>query len=181
MLVGETKVYVDRISFRVAATYRLPGGKRLKRLVRSKKNQEKDDLAWNMASSLIKSYDRKNTADILVEGVAITPRRIWRLKLKNLNVRAVFLGYSHRSHAASIIEHSKKKRDWVYEWIQEHKGDESHVHQWVREGIKGSAAIEKAAKKYGYRYIDVTHRPFEKQVKTAIDYLLKTKKGHRNE
>jgi 2-phosphoglycerate kinase len=172
VLIGESRVSVERISFRSAATYRRPGSLRKRRIVRVRKTKREDDLAWIGVRGLIETYDRKNMVDVLLEGIAITPERIGRLKLKNLKVRAVFLGYSSISHGAAMLAYSRRKHDWVNTWIKEHGGDESHVHEWVRKGISRSAAIEKAAKKFGYRYFDISRRPFKEQIGAAVDYLL---------
>lgn len=173
IFLGESYISLEKISFKGVATFRRPGSLKVHKIKFNKKNQDRDDLAWFGASGMIHAYDRANKTDVLVEGIAVTPERIHSLKLKNLVIRAAFIGYNNGSHLASILAYSKKKKDWVHTWIQEHDGDGAHVKKWVREKVVRSGALRKLARKFGYAYFDITKRPFRKHIESVTGYLLR--------
>jgi 2-phosphoglycerate kinase len=173
IFLGESHVSLEGISFKGTAAFRRPGSLKIYKKAFAKTNQDRDDLAWLGALGLIEAYDRANKIDVLVEGNAVTPERVHQLKLKNLTIRSAFIGYNNESHLSSILAYSKKKKDWIHRWIQEHDGDDTHVKKWVREKVARSVMIKKLAKKFGYGYFDVSKNPFNKHIRTVIDYLLK--------
>ena len=173
VLIDESYVSIEKISFKGKVSLRRPGDLKIHKIIFEKNSDENDNLTWDGVLGLIETYDRKNNIDILIEGIAVTPERVSRLKLKNLSIKAVFVGYSNESHADAILKSSKKNKDWIQIWLKEHGGDESLVEDWVKEGIIKSKRVEKLAKKFGYKYFDITKRPFREYVKAVSDYLLK--------
>lgn len=172
LLIGELKGYPRKIGFKSVVTFQEQGSLKLRKKTFARTALSEDDLAWIGMQGIIQTYDRPGKSDLLIEGIAITPERIHALKLKSFIVKAVFVGYSDPSHVASILDYSQKKKDWVYKWIQERRGKTSDVNNWVKKGIVSSAKMEKAAKKFGYKYFDVTKRPFKKHVTAVLGYLL---------
>src|SRR5580700_7691116 len=80
---------------------------------------ETDDLAWDRLAKRLR--ETNFLTDVLVEGVAITPQRIYGLNIPTLALqKAVFLGYSRESHADSILNHAQQARqkDWVFRQMQ---------------------------------------------------------------
>lgn len=173
VFLGEGRVSVDRLSFRGTARFRRPGSLKTHQVSFAKVVRDEDALAWQGIKGAIQGYDRINKIDLLVEGIAVTPERLARLKLKNLVLSPVFMGYSDVSHADSVLAYSKKNRDWVYTWLKERKGDDSHVRAWVQKKVAYSRKIKKNAERLGYKYFDVTARPFEKHIQVVSNYLLK--------
>lgn len=171
VLTGEPNRGVERVTFRGYVTIREPGNKKLRKIPFGRKDQSEDDLAWEGARAIIMGYDRPGRGDLLVEGVAVTPERVYALKLKNLKVRAAFFGYSKESHLDSILAYSKKRKDRIYKWIHEHGGDDSQVRKWVEKGIVTSKQLQKSARKFGYRYFDISGRPFREHVANVLTYL----------
>ena len=138
----------------------------------------KDDLAWvGLAKHL-----RETTfpSGVLVEGVAITPRRIYELNIPALALqKAVFLGYSRESHADSILNHAQQARhkDWVFNKIQQKPSYVDEVRGWMKAGIHESAQLKIDAEAYGYGYFDITdYADFEKYMTDVADYLLTSSK-----
>lgn len=176
ILIGESHVSVDHIEFKGNATFRRPGSLKPHKISFARKSKNEEDLAWIGVAGLIERYDARNVADILIEGIAVTPGRVHSLKLKNLKVRAAFVVYSNESHMKSILRYSKKNNDWVQTWIKEHGGDTSHVKKWIQKEIVKNASTEKQAHRFGYGYFDVTERPFKSHVQTVLRYLSSNKK-----
>ena len=173
VLIGESRVSIEEINFKGKAVFRRPGDLKVHKVTFEKSPKESEDaLAWVGTLGIIETYDRKNNVDVLIEGIAVTPERVSKLKLKNMAIKAVFIGYGDKSHTAAILEHARKKEDWVHTWIKEHGGDDSRVEDWVRKGVARSKVVEKLAKKFGYGYFDITKRPFKEQVQAIADYLL---------
>jgi len=172
VLIGESRVSIEEINFKGKATFRRPGDLKVHKVTFEKSSDKDDELAWAGTLGLIETYDRKNNVDVLIEGIAVTPERVSRIKLKNLAIRAVFIGYGDESHADSVIAYSKKEGDWVQTWLKEHDGDDTNVKDWLRKGVVKSKRVEKLAKKFGYGYFDITKRPFKEQVQAVADYLL---------
>jgi 2-phosphoglycerate kinase len=162
-----------KFSFNGAITFQKSNTSKTSKLIFKRTNQDRDDLAWLAAVGLINAYDRSDNIDVLVEGNAVTPERVHQLKLKNLIVRAAFIGYNDESHLASILAYSKQNKDWIYKWIQEHKGDDAHIKQRAQGKIKKSIVIKKLAKKFGYGYFDVAKEPFRKHIDAVTSYLLR--------
>ncbi|HEY5221356.1 MAG TPA: hypothetical protein VIJ29_04450 [Candidatus Paceibacterota bacterium] len=176
LLIGEYRTSMEKISFKTIATFRRAGSSKIYKKRFGRNDQSEDELAWESVIGLIHAYDGKpgkGGYHLLVEGVAVTPEHLKALKLKNLNIKAAFIGYSHPSHVESILTHAKKKKDWVHQWIKEGWGNEADVHGWVRTGIIQSAKMKKMSKRFGYGYFDVAELPFEKHVQAVTKYLLK--------
>lgn len=173
IFLDESDISMEKISFKGVATFRRPGSLKIHKIKFEKIDQDRDDLAWLCARGIIHGHDRANKSDMLVEGIAVTPERVHQLKLKNLTIRAAFIGYNNESHLSTIMAYSKKKKDWVYRWIQEHDGDDAHVKKWAQKERVKSVAMEKLAKKFGYAYFDVTKRPFKEHVAAITKYLLR--------
>ena len=171
ILIGESHVSVDQIEFHGKATFRRPGNLKQHKISFARKSKNEDDLAWIGVVGLIERYDYRNFTDILIEGIAVTPERVHKLKLKNLKIRAAFIGYNDESHLKSVLRYSKKKNDWVQTWIKEHGGDYSHVKDWIQKGILQNDVRRKQARGYGYGYFDITERPFNEHVRIVLRYL----------
>ena len=137
-----------------------------------------DDLAWDR---LAKRLTENNLpCGVLIEGVAITPQRIYELNIPTLALqKAVFLGYSRASHAHSILNHAQQARhkDWVFNQMEKNPSYVNDVRSWMKTGIPESAQLKIDAEACGYGYFDITDYPdFEKYVADVADYLLTSSK-----
>jgi 2-phosphoglycerate kinase len=173
VLIGESYVAVEKMRISVYATLHRHGSLTAYTKNHTQRPKGEDDLAWAGVLGLIETYDRKDSADVIIEGVAITPERIHALTLKNLSVRAAFIGYGDSAHLQAILAYSEKKKDWVHTSIKEHGGDASHVTKWARDGVVKSRKLKKHAEEFGYGYFDVSARPFREHAAAVLAYLLK--------
>jgi 2-phosphoglycerate kinase len=172
VLIDESYVNIDEVSFKGKARFRRPGDLRTHEVAFARTRMTDDELTWIGILGLLEGYDRKNRFDVLVEGIVVTPEQIHRLKLKNLVTRAAFIGYTNESHLASILAYPKKEKDWVYKSIQEHGGSDAHLKPWARQEMAKSASMKKLAKKFGYKYFELSDQPFKKTIKAVVDYLI---------
>jgi len=167
VLMGDVPISPGKVNFKGTTTYGLDQIWPFER-----NDQSEDDLAWLGVFALIRKYDRLNAYDVLFEGVAITPKVISELKLENLDVKVVFIGYNNESHIGSILAHAKKEKDYIYREMEESGRGEEYVKEAVRNGIKQSSEIKKQAEEFGYKYFDVTEQSsFEEHVQTVVRYL----------
>jgi hypothetical protein len=136
-----------------------------------------DDLAWDRLVNHLR--EANFPSGVLVEGVAITPRRIYELNIPDLALqKAVFLGYSRKTHAESILNHAKHHRNWVSKKLREIASYTDEVRGgWMKAGIPESAQLKIDAEAYGYGYFDITdYADFEKYMTDVADYLLTSSK-----
>jgi hypothetical protein len=61
-----------------------------------------DQLPWEMMVGIINRYDNKNIP-LILEGVVITPERIKNLKLDNLIIKTVFVGFTGDEYIENVI------------------------------------------------------------------------------
>ncbi len=169
---GESYIAIHDGYLRGAITFHRPGSLKEHRLTITRKHWDENEMIWQGALGFIETYDR-HKENLLIEGVAITPERVHGLRLKNLRVRAVFLGYENESQIEAILAHSRKKNDWIQRVIEEHGGDEAPARRGLRKGIAKSVRLRRQAKRFGYGYFDVSAGSFRTQIKRATSYLLK--------
>ncbi len=87
-----------------------------------------DQIPWEILIGLIQRYDHKNIP-LIVEGIVFTPERVNSLKLKNLELRAAFVGFSSDEFVEQAIDYGKASKDWVYEKITANNGSEDGVRE----------------------------------------------------
>ena len=172
VLIGESYVAVHKVNLKGKVAFHRPGSLKVHHLIFTKDHWDEDEMTWQGVLGFIETHDR-HKVDLLIEGIAVTPERIRRLKLKNLRIKAVFVRYGREAHLESILAYSRKKKDWIHTVIKEQEGDDTPVKKGVRKGIVKSTTLKKQARRFGYGYFDVTARPFETQIKAATSYLLK--------
>lgn len=172
VLVGESYVSVQKMRINVQATLGASGNSVAHAINRTQIPSGEDGLAWTGVLSLLETYDRDNATDVIVEGVAATPEHIHALALKNLSVRAAFIGYHNVAHFDKVLAYAHEKNDWVQASIDEHGGGTDHVKEWVHGGVAQSLELERIAEKLGYGYFDVSARPFDEHIEAVVAYLL---------
>jgi 2-phosphoglycerate kinase len=172
LLLKEAFVSVTNLNFVGQATFHRPGS--LKKYTRrfAQRIDNENELAWQATIGMIDHFDRLNK-DLAVEGIYFKPRHIKMLKLKNLNVRAAFVGFTDKRHFRTILEHAKRDpEDWINLWLDEIKQDLNVVNRWIRKQIANSRTIKTEAKRCGFGYFDVTKKNYSKHVRDVCDYLL---------
>lgn len=116
VLVGEVpRKDINRVTFCGIATYQETDRPKNEGTVPiGRIDQGEDDLAWlGVLGLLLQIYDGKGV-DVLVEGVAITPERVYELqpKLKKLQIKnPAFIGYSNGPEEPKHTEELKKQAE----------------------------------------------------------------------
>jgi len=138
-----------------------------------------DEIAWQRVIDKIEN--NQFDSDVLIEGVAIIPKKVHELQLKNLAVKKViFIGYGNESFFDLIMDHSCKVNkagghDYFYpeEMRRRAKGEPSQKDSMMRE----SEDLKRQAEEYSYEYYGATKQPtLEDYTQIFINHLL----GDRN-
>ncbi len=130
-----------------------------------------NNLPWEMVVGLIHRYDHKNIP-LIIEGVVITPERVKNLKLDNLELRAVFVGFTEETHIEKIIEHGLTEKDWVYDHITSNNGDDTEVRKMFKSLQEKNKLTKEKADEYGYSFFSPEDLPFEDYCNTVVQHLL---------
>lgn len=121
---------------------------------------------------LIQYYDNKDIS-LIIEGDVITPERVKSLTLKNLQIRAAFVGYTDATHLDTIINYAHLKKDWVQRQIEEQNGDETAVREQLGKEVENSKQIAAESVKYGYEFFSPEASSFEEYQNKVVGYLIK--------
>mgnify|MGYP003453645649 FL=1 len=89
-----------------------------------------------------------------------------------MELKAAFVGFSSDNFVERVIEHGKQNKDWIYDNIQNHEGDESKVREMMKGLHMKSISLKSEAEKYGYRFFDIEASSFEVYKDNVIEYLL---------
>ncbi len=134
---------------------------------------DQEELTWNAIKGLIGYYDRKGGASLAIEGMAITPERVKSLSVSELDIRAVFLGFTDESYFENIIEYSNANKDWIHKKInQEDGGDDSNVRKWFEEELAKNKKAAALAEQNGYKFFSPHGGSFEEYRDKVVKYLL---------
>lgn len=171
IFLDESHVTIKHIGFKGNATFSRPGDSALIHKEFSLDTSQ-DELTLKALTGMINGFDRKNI-DLIIEGLAITPEYVHSLQLKNLEVRAVFVGFVEDRYLESLLKYAYENKDWIYTAIQENNGDDTKVREWFQETKEQNKKLALAAKEYGYGFFPVNNESFDIHIKEATDYLLK--------
>lgn len=130
-----------------------------------------NNLPWEIIVGLIHRYDHKNIP-LIIEGVVITPERVKSLKLKNLELRAVFVGFTDNSYIEKIIGHGLVEKDWVYDHIQNNNGDDIEIREMFKSLQEKNKLTKEKAAEYGYGFFSPEALPFEEYCGKVVQHLL---------
>lgn len=130
-----------------------------------------NNLPWEMVVGLIHRYDHKNIS-LIIEGVVITPERVKSLKLNNLELRAVFVGFTGDAYIEKVISHGRAEKDWVYDHIINNNGDETEVRKMLKSLQAKNKLTKEKAEEYGYIFFSPEGLPFDEYCETVLEYLL---------
>lgn len=134
-------------------------------------DEVENNLPWEMILGLIHRYDHKNIP-LIIEGVVITPERVKDLKLKNLKLKAVFVGFTEESYIEKIIQYGKAEKDWVYDHIINNNGDETEVRRIFKDLQEKNKLIKEKAEEYGYGFSSPEDLPFNEYCDKVVQNLL---------
>ena len=164
------------ITFEFPTMCKQPTEKKSLTIKFTRNDGDEDAYGWLGVTNMINFYDQNNECDILVEGVAVEPKLIRELKLENLIIKGVFIGFGrdpiiNESIIKSIVDYSTKEKDHFY--IQ-HNGDSEAMKQdlenTVRSYIKNRSKFEKQVKECGCEHFDRTEH-FEEDVQSVVNRL----------
>lgn len=172
-LLDESYISVDKLSFTGELTFRKPGEPSQPQHQRHFfKEVSEDEITWQTAVGLIEHHDRNDTS-LALEGIAITPERVQTLKLKNLKIKAVFVGFTSSSAFEHILGHSVRQQDWIYTVIhKEQQGDDTTMRSWLTEEMEKSLKTAEDAKKLGYPFFQLDGANFEGYCNNVVKELL---------
>ena len=130
-----------------------------------------NNLPWEMILGLIHRYDHKNIP-LIIEGVVITPERVKNLKLKNLKLKAVFVGFTEEAHIEKIIQQGQTDKDWVYDHIANNNGDDTEVRKMFKDLQEKNKLTKEKAEEYGYSFFSPEGLPFDEYCDKVVKNLL---------
>ncbi len=172
ILLDESYVSIKSLSIESDIVFHRPGENiDILHTKHFKKEITEDDLTWKAVVGLINHYDRKDIP-LIVEGMTITPERVKSLNLRNLKIQAVFVGFIDNTHLDTMLTNAFTYKDWVYTWIQEHDGDDSHVREWFAEQVKENKRKSILAQEFGHKFFSITDFSREVYIEKVVDYLL---------
>lgn len=140
--------------------------------IKEESDMVEDVIPWEMLVGLILRYDHLNIP-LIIEGVVLTPERVNSLKLKNLEVRAAFVGFSSDQFSEQAIKYGKQSKDWVYDKILADDGSEDSVREMFSGLQEKGAKLQVKAEEYGYQYFTPDNKVFEDYRAEVFNYLLK--------
>ena len=129
-------------------------------------------FGWKAVCGAVDYYDRHGMS-VIIEGEAITPDRAKELQLKLLNLKlsAVFIGFTNKKFLDNIFKYSEQHADWVSLWRKE--VDESVIRQWSEQQAVKSAQIKELCHQYGYMYHDVSEATDSLHIMKVVNSLLR--------
>lgn len=130
-----------------------------------------DQLPWEILVGLILRYDHLNIP-LIVEGIVFTPERVNSLELKNLELRAAFVGFSSNEFVEHAIEHGKHAKDWVYERIAANNGSEENVRGMFAGLQQQGVELREKAIRFGYEYFTPDYQLFAEYKSEVVNFLL---------
>ncbi len=132
-----------------------------------------EELTWKTIQGLIQYYDHNENRSLIIEGMAITPERVKSLNLKNMKLKAVFVGFTDPSHLDSILKYAYENEDWVHTKItKENGGDDTSVREWFNAELEQNNKVEALAKEYGYGFFSPHGGKFDAYCDEVVKYLL---------
>jgi 2-phosphoglycerate kinase len=106
--------------------------------------------------------------DMLIEGVAILPEEIAKLKLNSkLNIKAIFL-IGDENNTEEIIKHATQNpHDWLHKYNKNQLTAFCELNQYSHNYYKSEA------QKYGFKVIKIDSKKFKESAEDASKELLK--------
>jgi hypothetical protein len=119
-------------------------------------------------------YYRRNKESAAFEGTECSPDWVASLVLPGFKITAAFVGYTHISHADTILAHAKQHtRDWINEWLAQERGDDTKIRAWVHKQTEQCKTLKAAAEARGFPFFDISAQPFAAYKAAVLNYFLK--------
>lgn len=172
-LTGESYININKLSFAGDVIFHRAGeDQSISHTKHFFEDINQDELTWKVILGLINFYDRHDTP-LIIEGMVITPEHVKGLNLKNLKIRAAFVGFLDQEYLNTILEYSRAKKDWIYTKImEENKGDDSSIREWFKNELVKNKIIARKVKEYGYEFFSPGKESFEEYRDKVASYLL---------
>lgn len=169
----ESYISVEKLSVSGDLSFHRPGEPAdQKHDIHFSKELTDDDLAWNVVEGIINKFDRKDIS-VMIEGVHITPERVQQLQLKNLSIKAAFVGFIDDLYLEVMLEQAKKNNDWINKAIQEDNGDETRIRQWYQTEVEKNRKLQRETEAAGYVFFPLSVSDFETYCQEVTNYFLK--------
>lgn len=120
-------------------------------------------VVWRSVEDLIES-NLADGFDILIEGIAVLPEFVKRLKC---DYAAVFLGNQSDRHFQTMLNSARKNDD---DWM--HSLDDQTIEAFANFNKAFSQYIEDEANKHGLHYIEIHDDNFQGDIDRALKLLL---------
>lgn len=118
-------------------------------------------------------YYQRNRESVAFEGTEFSPAWISTLNLPGYTVKAAFVGYTDASHIEAVLAHAQdNEHDWINEWLQKDKGDDTNIRAWVQRQAKKCAQLKQEVEAAGYPFFDISTQPFEEYKAAVLNYFL---------
>jgi 2-phosphoglycerate kinase len=114
--------------------------------------RKESHVVWKAVESFIRRENDEGR-DVLIEGVAVLPELISRLK--DIPRRVVFIGNQGDDHKESIKRFAQENEN---DWIRD--VSDQYISAFALFVQQMSAYIEQEAQKYGFRYIEMDKESF---------------------
>lgn len=173
VLIGEPHQMLRGITIQGTAEYKasLTEGSEHKPFSRS--GTESEFLLQCIIGML--DYYRRNDESVAFEGTECSPEWLHNLDAHSFEVKAAYVGYTDPSHINAILAHaSNNKHDWINDWLQDDKGDQTNIRAWVQEQAAHCVNLKQEAESYGYPFFDTSNVAFEDYKASVLNYFLKT-------
>lgn len=123
---------------------------------------EESEIVWELIQPYIKHDYINNGLDLLIEGIAVTPKSLSSL---NLAFNAVFVGNQSDRHVKTIIKHAKTNKD---DWMYRFRLSEEEITDFAIFSQHYSRHIQNQAREYDYPYIEMDDENFEDSVDRVL-------------
>ena len=125
---------------------------------------EENRAVWKAVKPFVER-ERDEGRDLVVEGVAIQPELVSRLE--DVDFQVVFIGNQGDAHEENIKRGAQvNSNDWMRD------ASDEYVEAFAVFVVEMSRYVEREAHAYGFRYIEMSSRPFDDAVCQVADSLL---------
>ena len=120
-------------------------------------------VVWEVVETFIK-HENDDGRDVLIEGVAVLPELMSRLK--DIPHRVVFIGNQGENHKENIKKYAEEnEHDWMW------NVSDQYISAFSVFVNRMSAYIEQEANKYGFEYMEMDNKSFKSATKDVMKSL----------
>ena len=119
---------------------------------------------WRAVKPFIQREENEGR-DVVMEGVAVLPELV--SQLESIDHRVVFIGNQGDEHGENIRRGAKQNE---HDWMR-HASDE-YIDAFATFVVEMSRYVEREARRYGFRYVEMDGRPFNDAAADVVESLL---------